>query len=51
MHKYTLIGDIPEHVQAKINAMNISEVRIHYTHCCFCFKIYLKNAQTIEFPH
>lgn len=40
MHKYTLIGDIPEHVQAKINAMNISEVRIHYTHCCFCFNSY-----------
>lgn len=31
MHKYTMIGDIPEHVQAKLNAMNLSEVRIHFT--------------------
>lgn len=28
-HKYTLSGDLPEHVQAKINATNISEVRSH----------------------
>uniref|UniRef100_A0A3B4DAY3 LIM zinc-binding domain-containing protein n=1 Tax=Pygocentrus nattereri TaxID=42514 RepID=A0A3B4DAY3_PYGNA len=26
-HKYTLTGDLPEHMQAKINAMNISESR------------------------
>lgn len=40
MHKYTLVGDIPEHVQAKINAMNLSEVRIHYTHCCSFSRTY-----------
>uniref|UniRef100_A0A8C8IKB6 LIM zinc-binding domain-containing protein n=1 Tax=Oncorhynchus tshawytscha TaxID=74940 RepID=A0A8C8IKB6_ONCTS len=26
-HNYTLSGDLPEHVQAKLNAMNISETR------------------------
>uniref|UniRef100_A0A8C9WK66 Nebulin-related anchoring protein n=1 Tax=Scleropages formosus TaxID=113540 RepID=A0A8C9WK66_SCLFO len=26
-HRYTLTGDLPEHVQAKINAMNLSETR------------------------
>lgn len=42
MHKYTLIGNIPEHVQAKINAMNLSEVRIHSKHCC-CFSETIKH--------
>ncbi|KAG9338351.1 hypothetical protein JZ751_025910 [Albula glossodonta] len=26
-HSYTLTGDLPEHVQAKVNAMNLSETR------------------------
>lgn len=28
-HNYTLSGELPEMVQAKINAMNISEVKPH----------------------
>lgn len=31
-HNYTLSGDLPEHVQAKLNAMNISEVSTLDTH-------------------
>lgn len=37
MHTYTITGDLPEHVQAKINAMNLSEVR--FFNVCYAVSV------------
>lgn len=36
-HTYTITGDLPEHMQAKINAMNLSEVR--FLHVCYAVSV------------
>lgn len=62
-HNYTLSGDLPEMVQAKLNAMNLSEVQLHqsvqsaafvykFSHiqlslCIYCACAFSEPLQTI----